>query len=434
MRPISGWTLKELSPSSIESYLKCPFVFFANKGFRLLDMDEIDLDLDVRQSGQFYHAVADALLDPTRRLVWSEVELMELVEDLKNKHLIISETDPTWEPRKAKIVKWSQHFLDFEKDWLSTYPATQVFGRETSWKSPWGSDIVFRGKIDRLDINAEGQAVLIDYKSSTAGKAGPRSWLANNDLQLLFYIWALRSGGVSDFRGEIVGAFYYDLKKFDRSKGLHLRQESTLLASLVRKNAGVSPEELEEFMLEFEKKIDQTLFRMNQGCYQPEPDDQKDCQKCRWNQICRAPPSELKFQPDTNLLLRAGAGAGKTTTLIRLFFETVDHFRSTHKRWPRIVLTTFTRKATQEIRERLMKEALRREDPELFRLLQSRYYVQISTIHGVLSLFLSRSADKLGLPKDFQLVDEYSLLKHEKSVLKKRAREESDISGASGGV
>lgn len=289
MRPISGWTLKELSPSSIESYLKCPFVFFANKGFRLLDMDEIDLDLDVRQSGQFYHAVADALLDPTRRLVWSEVELMELIEDLKNKHFIISQTDPTWEPRKAKIVKWSQHFLDFEKDWLSTYPATQVFGRETSWKSPWGSDIVFRGKIDRLDINAEGQAVLIDYKSSTAGKAGPRSWLANNDLQLLFYIWALRSGGVSDFRGEIVGAFYYDLKKFDRSKGLHLRQESTLLASLVRKNAGISPEELEEFMLEFEKKIDQTLFRMNQGCYQPEPEDQKDCQKCRWNQICRAP-------------------------------------------------------------------------------------------------------------------------------------------------
>jgi ATP-dependent helicase/nuclease subunit A len=66
-----------------------------------------------------------------------------------------------------------------------------------------------------------------------------------------------------------------------------------------------------------------------------------------------------------------------------------------------------------------MKEALRRENHDLFKLLQSRFYVQISTIHGVLSLFLSRSANKLGLPKDFKLVEESVLLKHEKSVLKK---------------
>lgn len=128
---------------------------------------------------------------------------------------------------------------------------------------------------------------------------------------------------------------------------------------------------------------------------------------------------QIKFQPETSFLLRAGAGAGKTTTLIRLFFETVDHFRGEHQRWPRIVLTTFTRKATQEIRERLITEALRREDHEIFQLLQSRHFVQISTIHGILSLFLSRAGDRLGFPRDFQLLDDQAVLKQAKSILRK---------------
>lgn len=300
---ITGWSLQELSPSSIESYLKCPFVFFANKGFRLLDMDDVDLDLDLRQSGRFYHAVVEALLDPNRNLDWSEGELRVLIEDLKNQHLMILDEDQTWPPRRTKFVKWSQHFLDFEREWLKSYPNTHVFGRETPWRSAWvtksenlgaaqGSGVcefIFRGKIDRLDTNDQGQAVVIDYKSSAAGKTGPKSWLVNNELQMLFYIWALRAGAVAGLGGEVLGAFYYDLKKLDRSKGFQLREESTILPALARKNSGTSREELEALMSEFQGQIDHTLVRMRQGNYRPEPEDEKECLKCRWSQICRAP-------------------------------------------------------------------------------------------------------------------------------------------------
>lgn len=65
-------------------------------------------------------------------------------------------------------------------------------------------------------------------------------------------------------------------------------------------------------------------------------------------------PLELKSR-----ILKAGAGAGKTTTLVRTFLDFCeDGLRRGET--PRVVITTFTRKATQEVRERLTRGALER--------------------------------------------------------------------------
>ncbi|MBX3040806.1 MAG: UvrD-helicase domain-containing protein [Bdellovibrionaceae bacterium] len=109
-------------------------------------------------------------------------------------------------------------------------------------------------------------------------------------------------------------------------------------------------------------------------------------------------------------LLQAGAGAGKTTTLVATFIAFVKQFRADHQgEFPRIVVTTFTRKATQEVRERLMKKALESGEEEIFNYLGEKSRVHISTIHGILSLFLSRYGERLGLPADFRFVSEEEL-------------------------
>lgn len=285
-----SWHLQELSPTSIESYLKCPFLFFANKGFRLQDLDDVDVDLVHRQSGQFYHALVECLLEPSRKLLWQDEELEQLMEKLREHHLFVRNDDPTWPPRRNKFVKWSRHFLNFEIDWRRKFPATETLGLELPWRVPWkGGDFVMRGKIDRLDCNKEGQTVLVDYKSSTAGKTGPKSWLKNNDLQILFYLWALKSGGIDDYQGEAIGAFFFDLKKLDRSKGLQVQCESDLLPPLIRKNSGISLLELAELLEAFQIKVDEVLVAMKAGHFSPVPQNEKDCPSCRWNQICRAP-------------------------------------------------------------------------------------------------------------------------------------------------
>ena len=71
------------------------------------------------------------------------------------------------------------------------------------------------------------------------------------------------------------------------------------------------------------------------------------------------PALELKTS-----ITRAGAGAGKTTGLVERVTEVFRAYRERGES-PRVVLTTFTRKATQELKERLIARACRDQDPEL---------------------------------------------------------------------
>jgi ATP-dependent helicase/nuclease subunit A len=117
--------------------------------------------------------------------------------------------------------------------------------------------------------------------------------------------------------------------------------------------------------------------------------------------IVPSPSLELR-----NTILRAGAGAGKTTTLTNLFLNYAADFFDGSGRFPKVVVTTFTRKATQELKERLLLLALEMKREDLFQYISNKSQVQISTIHGVLSLFLGRYGHRLGLSSDFELLSE----------------------------
>ena len=120
-----------------------------------------------------------------------------------------------------------------------------------------------------------------------------------------------------------------------------------------------------------------------------------------------------------NTILRAGAGAGKTTTLTKTFLEFADNFKKNHGKFPRIVVTTFTRKATQELKERLLKKALEEKRDDLFQFVSSRSQVQISTIHGVLSIFLSRYGASIGLTPDYSIMSDSEVRKGARKIMRK---------------
>ena len=114
----------------------------------------------------------------------------------------------------------------------------------------------------------------------------------------------------------------------------------------------------------------------------------------------QSPPSSLKTKA-----IRAGAGAGKTYSLTREVIGQALTFQQEKQRWPRFVVTTFTKKATQELSERLMALALN-EFPQAMEFVSSSQFLKVSTIHGVLDDFLKEQGHIIGLKSDFSYLKE----------------------------
>lgn len=136
------------------------------------------------------------------------------------------------------------------------------------------------------------------------------------------------------------------------------------------------------------------------------------------------PSSELILK---NTILRAGAGAGKTTTLTQTFLRFASDFKERNGKFPRIVVTTFTRKATQELKERLLLKALEDERKDLFQFVSSKSQVQISTIHGVVSLFLSRYGASIGLTPDYKIMSDSEVRKGARKIMRKYLLENNQL-------
>ncbi len=127
-------------------------------------------------------------------------------------------------------------------------------------------------------------------------------------------------------------------------------------------------------------------------------------------------------------VVRAGAGAGKTTRLVNEVIERAQLWKQAYGKWPRMVLTTFTRKATQEIRERLILKACEIKDEDLLEYLSSNAWLQISTIHGVMSLFLRRYGHLVGFDNGFTVITEEEAGRIARRIVRDLAIENKDMS------
>jgi DNA helicase-2/ATP-dependent DNA helicase PcrA len=115
---------------------------------------------------------------------------------------------------------------------------------------------------------------------------------------------------------------------------------------------------------------------------------------------------EAVLAVDGPVMVFAGAGSGKTRTLTYRVAYMIDH----HKIKPyHILAITFTNKATNEMKERLLN---------LVGILS--YDVTISTFHSLCARILRREIPHLGYERNFNILDEDEQLKIVNDVLKEK--------------
>ncbi|MFK8138081.1 MAG: UvrD-helicase domain-containing protein [Bdellovibrionales bacterium] len=113
------------------------------------------------------------------------------------------------------------------------------------------------------------------------------------------------------------------------------------------------------------------------------------------------------FYPIKDTLVKAGAGAGKTTGLTHQVLEAAKYFREKNDgSLPSFVVTTFTVKATQELKERMLLKAMESGDSELVDFVNNKSQLFISTIHGVFTNFLRKFGYIIGLDSSFDILSE----------------------------
>lgn len=307
-RPPFQAEVSQLSPSSIEKYLDCPFVFAAQKVFNLKDLEQRDLDLARTDLGLLTHALFQELMDRgwTAREVFED-ELIALIDEEKEKmHFQVAE--PKWWPAlRKKLVGTLRRFLDVEKEWQKQFAALKNVWHEKEWEIYFdprtgefstaesttdpSAVLAIRGRIDRIEESSEGHYVVVDYKSSSYGLNNHPDWFDKNNLQLLFYMWALERGAVKDLPPKpVIGAFYYVFKDFSRTIGLQIDEHAGFLfpppSRKIKRTA--SEDDKRELFVRLEETIRGAVQRMKRQEWAPVPIDEEICVECNWRVLCRA--------------------------------------------------------------------------------------------------------------------------------------------------
>lgn len=292
-----------LSASQIERYLQCPFVFASQKIFKLQDHPDLDLDEDARSKGTLAHALFEKLTYPEFRGDLDDAQIEQVLEELKSENKVTLADPRLWASMKRRYLALAKRFLQFEKEWRREFPDTLTLAAEKAFEfyfNPQNGEVhrdakegtlKFSGKIDRIDRHRNtGHHVVIDYKSSHAAYKNHSAWIENQELQLLFYMWALEKEMLDQVSGEVVGAFYYSFKDFHREKGFQLEEHAgPLFRPAGRKGVKASVEDKKELLGQFEQIILDVVVKIQKGEIEPRPFDIKTCQSCEWSVLCRAP-------------------------------------------------------------------------------------------------------------------------------------------------
>ena len=292
-----------LSPSRIEDYLECPFIFAAKHLFKQGSENEIDLEVDSLRRGSLMHAIFEELTVEPMKFDLDEDEIIAVVDRARESSKLVLADERLWAPLRSKHVELAKRFLNFEKDYRREFAKVRTIEREFEVKGflktstgelvreAADDTLTFAGRIDRVDEDDVGHLALFDYKSSKASTSQHGAWLRDNKIQLLLYALAIENGLTSLDARPVLAALYYAAKPLSRTNGFLVDGVEQNLYEIKdrRTKNHLTPEAKSELFREGQALVQKAVTGILSGHFRAEPRDPAQCKTCQWSSLCRTP-------------------------------------------------------------------------------------------------------------------------------------------------
>lgn len=263
---------KTLSATGIESFLQCPFQFFASKTLRLRRRPPEPRDrLDLLVQGSMLHR---ALAEWTHAPLLGPAILDEIFEEECARLRI-----PGGYRTEAVRLELMRHFRGFLEDTQFTLRgwSTRV---EEQFRYPLNPLLTVTGRIDRLDVGPGGQALVIDYKYSAGNKIRER--VEDSGEGHLVQAGLYLSAATRAFALDPVAMLFCGLKKDVTWDGWHVS-----LPGLEALGTLSTREVLRGLMADAESAAVRVHEAISAGEISVRPADPLKCRWCDYADICR---------------------------------------------------------------------------------------------------------------------------------------------------
>ncbi len=284
-----------LSPSQIESYLECPYKWFAQRRLRLDDLDEGFGPLEMGDFAHnalhsFYKHMSEDLGEAkvTPQLLPQARELMADVlarHKALQPHLRQSEnrlipTSQVEHRELAELERKLMDYLDFEAELLPTFVPKYL-----EYDVACGGAVDYAGHkllgtADRIDVDGEGRCAIIDYKGSISGSyaLGVREEGRLGKVQALIYAQVVRR----TLGLEPVGALYVCYGRRKMISGAYDGRviENAHLPNMRHKDCMCADRPFSDVLDETEEAVAAALERMLAGDIRPRPETPEACKWC----------------------------------------------------------------------------------------------------------------------------------------------------------
>ncbi len=182
---------QRLSATTVQALRDCPYRFFARVALGLAEGDELDAQIDQSDYGRWMHGLLFRF--HTQRSGGNDHAELLASADAEQAALELD---------TAALLPYRAAFETFAADYLAWLGKHEAGG----WRFQSGEidrrcappdldGLVLDGRLDRVDVHADGAAMLIDYKTGSRDKVKKRVAEPLEDTQLAFYAALLTDEG-----------------------------------------------------------------------------------------------------------------------------------------------------------------------------------------------------------------------------------------------